>query len=156
DFRPSAWARLIVANDAAGVGPLIAIIAHPVTSAERRNSVRLETAFVADAHAIPVSRAAVWITGERIPSSAWIALRARGAAPVFPPLEKTALPPRAFPLCTPPAPPRALDGIVRSSEGVAAGAVVTLFRLIDPPSTRADDQQARRVFAAETSTDASG
>jgi hypothetical protein len=156
DFRPSAWARLILAGDAAGVGTLTATIAQPLTSAERRSSLRLETAFVAGAHAVPVSRRAVWITGEQIPASAWIELRAPGAAPVYLPLEEIAHAPPALPVWVTLDPPRALDGVVSGSQGVGAGAVVTLFRLIDPPSARTDEHQPRRVFAAETIADASG
>jgi hypothetical protein len=156
DFRPSAWGRLILASDAAGVGTLTATIAHPITSAARRSSLRLETAFVAGAHAIPLSRTAVWITGEQIPASAWIELRAQGAAPIYLPLEEIAHAPPALPLWVTLDPPRTLDGIVRGSQGLAAGAVVTVFRLIDPSSAQVDEHQRRRVIAAETISDASG
>jgi len=53
-------------------------------------------------------------------------------------------------------PPRTVDGVVRGSQGVAPGAVVTLFRLIDPPPARADEPPPRRVFSAERIADASG
>jgi len=156
DFRPSAWGRLILAGSAAGVGTLSATIAHPVTSAPRRSSLRLETALVPGAHVIPVSRTAVWIIGEQIPASAWIELRARGAAPIYLALEEIAHAPPALPLWVTLDPPRTLDGIVRGSQGAAAGAVVTLFRLLDPSSAQGDEHQSRRVFAAETISDASG
>ena len=156
DFRPSAWARLILASNAAGLGTLSATIAHPVTAAERSSSVRLETAVVGGAHMVSVSRAAVWITGEQIPASAWIELRARGAAPAYLLLDEVAEAPPALPLWVTLNPPRTLDGVVRGSQGTSAGAVVTLFRLIDPPPARADVHPPRRVFAAETLADAAG
>lgn len=156
DFRPNTWARLILASDAAPFGALTAKVAHPITPADGRASLRLETAFVAGAHEVLVSRAAVWISGDQIPASAWIELRARGAAPVYLSLDQVAHAPPSLPLWVTLDPARMLDGIVRGPQGVASGAVVTLFRLIEPPSARADDHQPRRVFAAEQISDASG
>src|SRR5262249_35058836 len=64
DFQQSAWARLILVNDAVEYGRLSATIARPMTSAERRMSLRLDTALVVGAHAVSVAGAAIWVHGD--------------------------------------------------------------------------------------------
>jgi len=156
DFRQSVWARLIAVNDVAGYGPLTAAIARPMTSGERRMSLRLDTALVAGASAVPVSPGSVWIQGDQMPPSAWVELSAARAAPTYLPLDEVAhaLPSLTHWVTLDPA--RVLDGVVHGSQGRAGGALVTLFRLIDPPASKGDPHQPRRVFAAETVAGASG
>jgi hypothetical protein len=157
DFQQSAWGRLIEVSDAVEYGTLTATIAHPVTSAARQASLRLETALVTGANAVPVAGAVVWVHGDRIPASAWIELRAPGAAPVYLPLDEVAHAPPSLPLWVTLGPARMLDGVARGAQGGGSGAAVTLFRLIDPQPARAEPrQQARRVFAAEQIADAAG
>lgn len=156
DFRQSVWGRMIVMNDAGGYGAMVASIARPMTSGERQMSLRLDTAPVAGAHAAALSTGSIWIHGDQIPPSAWVELSAARAAPQYLPLDEVAHAPPSLPLWVTLSPERTLDGIAKRSQGPAGGALVTLFRLIDPPTARGDPNQPRRVFAAETVADTSG
>src|SRR5262249_39187612 len=90
DFQRRAWGRLILIGDGAGYGKVGAAIAHPVTSAARRTSLRLETALVPDAHAVLIAADAVWVHGEQIPASSWMELKAPRAGPTYLSLEDVA------------------------------------------------------------------
>ena len=157
DFQSSAWARLIVVSENAEYGSLIATIAQPVRPSDRRASLRLETAPVREAHAVSIAGDVVWVYGEQRPASAWIELRATGAGPIYMPLDEVALAPSSLPLWVTLGQSRRLDGVVHGSRGAAAGAIVTLFRLIDPAVAPGDaHQQPRRVFAEEQVAGAAG
>jgi hypothetical protein len=158
DFQQSAWARLIVVSDADARGKVVVTLAHPVVSPERRGAVRLETAGVRGAHVVALGSGASWIYGADVPASAWIEVRAARAGPKYLPLEEVALAPASLSLWVTLDDERTLDGVTRGAQGaVAAGALVTIFRLIDPLATRSDSRdKPRRVLAAERVADASG
>jgi hypothetical protein len=157
DFQASGWARLIRINAGADAGNVVAAIVGPVTSPERRASLRLDTARVASAHAISIASGGVWVHGEQTAASAWIEIRTPAAAPLYLPLDEVVHGPPALPLWVTLDPPRRLDGVVRGAQGTGAGAIVTLFRLIDPLPARPDQHpQPRRVLADETRADATG
>jgi hypothetical protein len=157
DFQASGWARLIRTNAGVDAGNVAATIAHPVTSPERRASLRLETALVSSADAISIASGGVWVHGEQTAPSAWIELRTPAAGPLYLPLDGVVHGPPALPLWVTLDPPRKLEGVARGAQGGGAGAIVTLFRMIDPLPGRADPhQQPRRVFADETIAGAAG
>jgi hypothetical protein len=157
EFQQSAWARLIVCGEGADHDKLVATIAHPGISAERRPSLRLATAPVPNAHAVSIADAAVWVHGEQIPTAAWIELRAARSGPTYVSLDDVAQAPPSLPLSVALDEPRTLNGVARGAVAPAAGSIVTLFRVIDPPPVRRDpDHQPRRVFAGETVAGATG
>jgi hypothetical protein len=157
EFQQSAWARLIVVGEGADRGKLVATTAYPGTSSERRAAFRLDTALVPNAHAVSIARAAVWLYGEQIPAAAWIELRAARSGPTYLSLEDVAQAPPSLPLWVALDEPRTLNGVARGAQAPAAGSIVTLFRVIDPPPMRGDPlQPPRRVFAGETVAGATG
>jgi hypothetical protein len=159
DFQSSAWGRLVLVGNLAASGQISATIARAVApQAERRSAVRLDTLVLPDAHAVVVGPASLWVYGGQVPPSSWIELRAGGAGPKYVPLDEVAHGPPGLPFWTLLDEARGVDGVARTSQGVAApGAVVTLFRLIDPVSLRSHPhEQPRTVFAGERIADSAG
>ena len=159
DFQSSAWGRLVIAGNSAASGQISATIARPAgPQADRQSAFRLATVALPDSHAVAIGPASLWVYGGRVPPSSWIELRADGAGPKYVPLDEVAHGPPGLPFWILFDEARVVDGIARAPQGVpAAGAVVTLFRLIDPVPTRTDGrQQPRRVFAGERICDESG
>lgn len=159
ELRSSAWARMVIVSSASPLNSISATIARPVPPREERPFARrLETALVPDAHAVRVGPASLWVFGEDVPPSSWVELRAAGLGPQFVALDEVAHGPPALPFWTTLEDAHAVHGAARGAqEEVAAGAVVTLFRLLDPaPSHQEDREQPRRVFVGEHIADNAG
>jgi hypothetical protein len=159
DFQFSRWGRLIIAGNAPAPGQISATFARPVApQVERQSSLRLDTVVLPDTHAVALGPASLWVYGGQVPLSSWIELRAAGAGPKYVALDEVAHGPPGLPFWILLDEARVVDGIARASQGLAAaGAVVTLFRLIDPVSPRTDGRELpRRVFAGERIADAAG
>jgi hypothetical protein len=158
-FQSSAWGRLVIAGNLAASGQISATLARPAApQADRQSAFRLATVALPDSHAVAIGPASLWVYGGRVPPSSWIELRADGAGPKYVPLDEVAHGPPGLPFWILLDEARVVDGGVRAPQGVpAVGAVVTLFRLIDPVPTRTDGrEQPRRVFAGEHIADDGG
>jgi hypothetical protein len=160
-LRSSKWGRLLIVPASSGEpGAPRVRLAHPVPPPPQRlQSVRLETATVVGAQSTPVAAGAAWLSGEEVPPKAWVDVRTRSAGPIYLALQEVAEGSPVLPLTLRLEETRAIDGLaVGSGEQPASGALVTLFRLIDPPRASRDAarEKPRRVFVAETTADASG
>jgi hypothetical protein len=127
-------------------------IARPVVPAQRNNALQLGTAPVPGAHSTSVAADAVWIHGEQIPAGAWVEVRTERSGPKYFPLEETTRAPPSLGLWVSLEEAHVLTGVARGpQEEPAAGALVTLFRLISPPTLSGDPShdRPRRVFGAE-------
>ena len=163
NLRASKWGRLLLVDDPAGEPAQLRIrFAHPVVPSSRRvRSLRLDTAAVATAQALPVSPGAAWLSGDDVPADAWVEVRTDRAGPVFLALREIADGPSALTLSVRLEETRPVDGVAVSARGqLANGALITLFRLIDPPDTTLAAagvrERPRRVLTAETTADARG
>jgi hypothetical protein len=162
-LRASKWGRLLLIDDPAGEPAQLRIrFAHPVVpSARRVRSLRLDTAAVATAQALPLSPGAAWLSGDDVPADAWVEVRTGGAGPVFLALRELADGPSALALSVRLEDTRPVDGVAVGAGGqLANGALITLFRLIDPPdktlAAAGVRERPRRVLSAETTADARG
>jgi hypothetical protein len=168
-FQSSAWGRLVVVSGGSEIGAIAAALAHPVLPPpERSAALRLDTAGVPHAHVVPLAPVAVWIYGEENPPGAWLELRGPHAGPAYLPLEDVARAPATLPLWVTLDVDQTIAGAARGQSGDAAsGAVVTLFRLVDPRSASPSPPtgpitsekarvQPRRVFVAERVADGDG
>ena len=160
-LRSSRWGRLLVVSDGTG-GPdgLRIRFGHPVSASSRRGAgLRLDTAVVAGAHATAVAPSAAWLSGDDVPASAWVEVRTLRAGPAYLSLQEVADGSSSLPLTMSLDEARGLDGRVVGARDVpASGALVTVFRLIDPPRPEGDmaKERPRRVLAAEATADAGG
>lgn len=161
NLRSSRWGRLLVVTDSTG-GPdgLRVKFARPVSSASQRGpGVRLDTAIVAGGQSTPLGASAAWLSGDDVPAGAWVEVRTMRAGPAYLSLQDVAEGSSSFALTMRLDETRALDGLVVGARAVpASGALVTVFRLIDPPRPLGDraKDRPRRVLAAEAVADASG
>lgn len=152
-LRPSAWGRLLVLSDSSEAPAETRIVfGHPVAPpAERLAGIRLDTASVPGARAVPISANSVWITGENVPPKAWVEICTARGGPRYVSLQELADGAPAVPVRVSLPDRRMLTGRVTNARGgPAAGALVTVFRLIDPPPPPGSRLKPRRVFAAET------
>jgi hypothetical protein len=159
--RSSSWGRLLVVPDSHGDSSELRVrFAHPIPpSSQRRPGLRLETAAVPAAQSTSVATGVAWLSGEGVPPDAWVDVRTARSGPAYLALQDVAGGSHSLPLTVRLDETRALDGIVVGlHEQVASGALVTLFRLIDPPRPAGDPSRdkPRRVFVAETFADAGG
>ncbi len=161
-LRSSRWGRLLVVQDADGDPSALRVrFGHPVTaSAQRFRAVRLDTAAVAGAESTSVAPGIAWLSGEGVPPGAWVDVRTGPAGPAYLVLQDVAEGSPSLPLTVRLDETRPAEGIVVGNRDQRArGALVTLFRLIDPPSassTGASQEKPRRVLVAETVTDVDG
>jgi hypothetical protein len=160
-LRSSNWGRLLLVPEASGDQSELRVrFAHPVTqSSQRRPGVRLETAEVTAAQSTSIAKGAVWVSGEGVPPDAWIDVRTAHFGPAYLALQDVAGGSPSLPLTVRLEETRAVDGIAMGvRDEPAGGAMVTLFRLIDPPRSAGDPsrEKPRRVFVAETIADAGG
>ena len=161
-LRSSRWGRLLVVPDLDGDAAGLRVrFAHPVSpSSQRVAGVRLETAAVARAQATTVAPGVVWLSGEDVPPDAWVEVRTIHVGPAYLPLEEVAGGSSSLPLTLRLDETRALDGLaVGPREERASLALITVFRLIDPPSrssSGASQKKPRRVLVTETIADADG
>ncbi|MGH9410572.1 MAG: hypothetical protein ACRD1V_14080 [Vicinamibacterales bacterium] len=158
-WRTSEWGRFIDlirpdGNDPAHAHVEIARAAAPPSY--RFKSIRLDSVPVPSIETLEFPPSGVWIAGARPPSAAWAAFSADDAAPRYVALDDLAAGAPAVPETIRLDAERPLDGKVLGAAQPAAGAIVTLFRLIDPPPSPEDPQKPRRVFAAETTAQDDG
>ena len=161
--RASKWARLLVVDDGTGEPPDVKIrFAHPIVpSAQRVRGLRLHTAAVPAAESLVVTPGAAWLSGDDIPPDAWVEVRTSRAGPAFLGLREIADGPSSLALTIRLEETRPVDGIaVGDGDRLANGALVTLFRLIDPADVSSAPtgvrEKPRRVLIAETIADARG
>lgn len=160
DLRASRWGRLMRVQDATGEASGLKVrFAHPVAqSTQRPRGLRLATAPTA-AQAVTIAAGVAWLWGDELPSEAWVEVRTARAGPVYLAMADIAGGPAALLLTEHLPDTKPLDGRVTSGrDQPAAVALVSLFRLIDPPSSALSrkEKPPRRVLVAETTTDASG
>jgi hypothetical protein len=151
-MQSAQWGRLVFVRDAGAAAENIrAAFAHAVAPpAQRLAALRLDTAAVNGIAFVRLQRGAVWIAGGRAPPKAWMDIRASRAGPLFVPIEELSAAPASVPVHLRLPPSRMLTGRVEAPGSVAAGgALVSLFRAIDPPLS--DRRvQPRRVLVSET------
>ena len=160
-LRSSRWGRLLHVVDASGDGAgLIVRFAQPAPqSSQRVPGLRLGTTPVAGAQSVQVAPGVAWTHGHDVPSSAWLEMRTAGYGPAYLPLQEIAGGSPLLPITVRLEETRTLDGVVLGSrEQRAAGAFVTLFRLIDPPASASAParEKPRRIVVGETTADAAG
>ena len=159
-LRASVWGRVLIVQEAMGESSQLEVrFAHPaLQSKQRPGALRLDTAVVAGARGTVLSPGAVWLCGDDIPSDGWIEIRTARGGPVFLDLLDVASGPGALPFTARLNEPRTVDGVVTGARDQRAnGALITLFRLIDPPSSpNAREKPPRRVFVAERTADPDG
>jgi hypothetical protein len=157
-LRSAGWGRLLVTTESAGAGNVRVILSHPVTPpVQRLRGFRLETAAVSGAQAVPLGGGSAWLSGTDVPPGSWAEVATDRSGPVYLSLRDIADGAVSVPLHVPLAPSRVVQGTVRGAAGEAAAqALVTVFRLIDPPPAQGSRSVPRRVFAAETVADGSG
>lgn len=160
ELRASGWGRLLIVRDAMAESSHVEVrFAHPAPqSPHRPGALRLDTAVVAAAHGTALAAGSVWLSGDDIPSDAWIEVRTARGGPVFLDLVDIASGPASLPFTARLGETRTVDGVVTGGRDQPAnGALITLFRLIDPPpSPNAREKPPRRVFVAERSADPAG
>ena len=161
DLRSSKWGRLVVVTDASGDAAGLSVkVAYPAPqSSQRVPGVRPGTASVGTAQSMPVAPGVAWLSGADVPPAAWIELRTTSSGPAYLALQDVAGGSPSLPVVTRLEETRSLDGlVVGSREERANGALVTLFRFIDPPPPAGAParDKPRRVFAGERVTDADG
>ena len=161
DLRSSKWGRLLVVADAQGESSGLRVkFAHPARpSSQRVPGVRLDVSAVGGAQSTLVGPGLAWLSGADVPQEAWIEIRTSHAGPAYLALEEVAGGSPSLPLVARLEETRTVDGLaVGDREQRASGALVTVFRLIDPPpSARGSSRDnRRRVLVAETIADAGG
>jgi hypothetical protein len=151
-MRAAEWGRLVFVRDAVAAAENIRVVlAHPVAPpAQRLAAVRLDTGAVDGVAVVRLQRGVIWIAGGRPPPKAWMEIRAARAGPLFVSLEELSAAPASIPVHVRLPVARTLTGRIEGPGAVrAGGALVSLFRMIDPRTT--DRRvQPRRVLAAET------
>jgi hypothetical protein len=161
NLRSSNWGRLLVAPDTPGGSSELRVrFAHPVSqSSQGRPGLRLETAAVPAAHSISVGTGVSWLFGEGGPPDAWMEVRTARSGPAYLTLEEVAAGSPSLPLIVRLDETRPVNGIVEGHhEQRASGALVTMFRLIDPSRSVSDPShhKPRRVLIGETIADVNG
>jgi len=160
-LRSSKWGRLLLVRDnvADPAGLRVRFARPAASSAQRESGVRLDTAVIATARTTLLAPGVAWLSGEDVPAGAWVEVRTARAGPAYAPLQDLADAPSSVPWTMRLDEARAFDGlVVHAREERAGGALVTLFRLIDPPRPLggASKDRPRRVTVAETVADAGG
>lgn len=158
-FHIAAWGRLIVISTDASPSPELHItFGRPVVPpAGRYRAIRLETASIAGARAIAVAPNAIWLAGAAIPPASWVEIASEVTAPVYLALEETAAGPASLPLHVTLSDARHVNGRVVSADNQPArGALVTVFRLIEPPPVDRTRSPPRRVLVTESTAGEEG
>jgi hypothetical protein len=160
-LRASAWSRLLVVGDRAGIAPphVRVTAARPVAPSQRAHALRLDTAVVGDVRVTSVAPGVYWIAGDSSPPDAWLEIRSARSGPQYLPLADVAQGSPLLPMRALLEDRRDVAVVIASTRGdPAAGAVVTAFRLIDPqpPSSSPDQPPPRRVVAGEAIAAADG
>jgi hypothetical protein len=119
--------------------------------------VRLETADVPGAGAIPVTADAIWIYGSDVPEAAWVDVRAPRAGPVYLPLREIAEGPSPLAVRLVLEEARSVEGtVVGERAEPVGGASITVFRIVDVAGAGRERDRLPRVFVSEVTADADG
>jgi hypothetical protein len=159
EWRSDEWGRLLIVRGPESSPPdaLRFALAQPVTPpAQRFRTLRLNTALMTTITATPIDGGAAWIAGARPAARSWAEIRASGAGPKYLSLEDLSSGPPSLRVSIALERPRRLEGTVSGGGTRARGALVTLFRLIDPVPDPKERVKPRRVFAAESTADEDG
>lgn len=158
ELRPARWGRLIIITGPPRSGALRVAFGKPVLPpAGRFRAIRLDTGTIPDARAVVLPHNAVWIAGESVPQTSWVEIVSDRTAPAYLALEEIASVPAAVPLHLTLTEARPVEGrVVGLRDHPAAGALITVFRLIDPPPADSSRPLPRRVLAAESIADETG
>lgn len=155
-LRASRWGRLVIVSDRGpGPPPRLRVTGGRVVAppAQRARAVRLETAVLPDLRVTAVAPAVVWLAGDTSPPDGWVEVRSDRSGPQFVAVADVADGGSTVPLYVTLEDARTLIAtVVSAGDETAAGALVTAFRLVDPPPARASagDAPRRRVIASET------
>ncbi|HEY3883997.1 MAG TPA: hypothetical protein VGL62_02225 [Vicinamibacterales bacterium] len=155
----SEWGRFIDLIGPDGEQPVhahVEIARAAAPPSYRSRSIRLESVSVPWIETREFPPSGVWIAGERPSGAAWAAFSADNAAPRYVALDDLASGAATVPEKIRFDAERPLDGTVLGAAQPASGAILTLFRLIDPLPSPEDPQKPRRVFAAETTAQEDG
>ena len=162
-MSPSTWGRLLLVSDRGSDVPprLTVTIARAVPPVRRPRSVRVDTAALPDVRVTRVDPAAIWIAGDTSPPSSWVEVRSARSGPSYLPLSELVEGPPGVPVRVLLDDTRVVNAMILSDRAQpAGGALVTVFRLIDPaPHTRmaaAREPPPRRVLASEIVADEDG
>ena len=158
-MRRAAWGRLMMVTDAgAGAAKVHVTLARPVAPpANRVSDVRLSTAPIAGARAMPVTHGTIWVVADEVPPKAWVEVATKTGGPVYLDVEDVAGASASVPLHIALPARRVVAGRVLGNAGQSAPlTLVATFRLIEAPPTDGRREVPRRVLAAETVADAEG
>jgi len=162
-MTPSSWGRLLLVSDRGDDVPprLRVTMARPVPPLRRPRSVRVETAALPDVRVTRIEPAVVWIAGDSSPPSSWIEIRSARSGPSYLLLADIVDGPPDVPVRVLLDDTRTVDAVILSDRALpAGGALVTVFRVIDPvpaaASAAAREPPPRRVFASEALADGDG
>lgn len=160
-LRPSVWGRLLFVTDRVqGVPPRLRYTpARPSGSTQGAHSVRLDTVAMSDVRATSLAPGVVWVAGDSSPPDSWLEIRSARSGPEYLPLADLAGGPVLAPMRITLGDRRDVAALVTSGVGDAvAGAIVSVFRLIDPvpPVSVAGRPPPRRVLATERIAAADG
>jgi hypothetical protein len=157
--RSARWGRLLViSGEGPDPSPLRVTFGRPVAPPPGRfRAIRLGSAPVAGAQAVVMAPNAIWIAGDAIPPKSWIEIASDTTAPVYLSLEEATAAPASLPLHVALRDALVVHGLVVSGgDRPAGGALISVFRLIDPPRVGGTRAPPPRVLAAETTADAQG
>lgn len=158
--RAAKWGRLLLVHDTSGdPSGLRVTFGHPVTlSSHRAAGVRLDTAVVVGTQSTTVAPGVAWLSGDDIPSGAWVDVRTAHSGPAYVELQDLAGGAASDPFTVLLDETQVLEGIVLGDrDRPASGALVTVFRLLDPSSSSTTPRERpRRVLVTETMADAGG
>ena len=152
-FRVARWGRLVVVSERGTPASDVKVtFARPIAaSAERMRAIRLDTGPVAGAIATPIVAGVTWLSGNDVPPKAWVELRTERSGPGYLLLQDVAEGGATIPFDVSLAERRVLNGkVVGPKSEIAGQALVSVFRLIDPPPADGSRTLPRRVLAAET------
>ena len=159
ELRPARWGRLLVLNGPRSELPRRNVtFGYPVVPLKGRlQAIRLDTSRVPGAVGVPVGSHAVWVAGDAVPPRSWVEIATDATAPIYLALDDVAAAPPSLLLHVALGEPRAIEGQVVGGDHLpAGGALVTLFRVIDPPQTANVRTLPRRVLSAEVLADERG
>jgi hypothetical protein len=160
-LKATVWGRLIVVSDRDGPGiPRLRFTAARASPPpQRARSVRLETTPLADVHAAILASGVAWLSGDASPPDAWIEIRSARSGPEYAALADVVQGPSSLAMRLTLDDRRDVIASVTTRRGdPAPGALVSVFRLIDPPqpSPAPGQPPPRRVLAAEAIAEADG
>lgn len=160
-IRRSKWGRLLEIGDVEPATPVDVRLRRLVAPPPHRwRDIRVQTTEL-KGRADPVAGNAVWISGDEDPPGAWVEIAAGGLGPVLAAVHDLASGlPALVHRVTFPEPATVAGTVLDESSAPVPGALVSLFRLVDPPGPAEDrpdgTPRARRVAAGEQLTGEGG